>query len=130
MLQRAGYLQNSRCAAADEEGRPCRIVEISLDGRRFGTGVSELRQALDGRRPARVRLLRDDWGPVLGDTVGRAERSRTGKAIVFELVPGERYSVSAAALRAVLARAAAFAPVSAILPESIPAARRQIPVTG
>lgn len=114
----------------DDEGRAWRIVEISLDGRRFGTGVGELRQALDGRRPARVRLLRDDWGPVLGDTVGRAERSRTGKAVVFELVPGERYSVSAAALRAVLARAAAFAPVSAILPESIPAARRQIPVTG
>jgi hypothetical protein len=130
MLQRAGYLQNSRCAAADEGGRPCRIVEISLDGRRFGTGVGELRQALDGRRPARVRLLHDDWGPVLGDTVGRAERSRTGKAVVFELVFGERYSVSAAALRAVLARAAAFAPVSAILPRGIPAARRQVPVTG
>jgi hypothetical protein len=130
MLQRAGYLQNSRCAAVDEEGRACRIVEISLDGRRFGTRVGELRQALDGRRPARVRLLRDDWGPVLGDTVGRAERSRTGKAVVFELVPGERYSVSTAALRAVLARASTFAPVSAILPESVPATRRQVPLTG
>ena len=130
MLQRAGYLQNSRYAAVDEEGRPCRIVEIALADRRFGVRVGELRQALDGRRPARVRLLRDDWGPVLGDTVGRAERSRTGKAIVFELVPGERYTVSAAALRAVLARAAAFAPVSAILPGSIPTARRQVPVTG
>jgi hypothetical protein len=130
MLERAGYLQNSRCAAVDEWGRPCRIVEIALDGRRFGTRAGELRQALDGRRPARIRLLRDDWGPVLGDTVGRAERSRTGKAVVFELVPGERYTVPAAALRAVLARAAAFAPVSAILPGGIPAARRQAPVTG
>ncbi|ABN58405.1 MULTISPECIES: hypothetical protein [Methanoculleus] len=130
MLERAGYLQNSRCAAADEWGRPCRIVEIALDGRRFGARAGDLQQALGGRYPARVRLLRDDWGPVLGDTVGRAERSRTGKAVVFELVTGERYTVPAAALRAVLARAAAFAPVSAILPAGIPAARQQVLVTG
>jgi hypothetical protein len=130
MLERAGYLQNSRCAAADEWGRPCRIVEIALDSRRFGASVGELQQALGGRRPARIGLLRDDWGPVLGDTVGRAERSRAGKAVVFELVTGERYTVPAAALRAVLSRTAAFAPVSAILPGDIPAARRRAPVSG
>ncbi|MDN5339640.1 MAG: hypothetical protein PWQ30_749 [Euryarchaeota archaeon] len=130
MLERAGYLQNCRCAAADEWGRPCRIVEIVLDGRRFGARVGELQQALGGRRPARIGLLRDDWGPVLGDTVGRAERSRTGKAVVFRLVTGERYTVPVAALRAVLARTAAFAPVSAIIPAGIPAARQQALVTG
>ncbi|HOI12571.1 MAG TPA: hypothetical protein PLG75_01860 [Methanoculleus sp.] len=130
MLQRAGYLQNSRCAAVDEWGRPCRIVEITLDGRRFGARVGELQQALTGRRPARVVLLGNDWGPILGDTVGRAERSRSGKAVVFKLVTGERYTVPAAALRTVLARTAAFAPVSAILPAGIPAARQQVPVTG
>jgi hypothetical protein len=130
MLQRAGYLVRSRCAAVDEEGKTCRIVEVTLDGRRFGVRVGELRQALDGRRPARVGLLRDNWGPVLGGTVGRAERSRTGAAIVFELVTGERYTVPAAALRAVLARTSAFAPVAAILPAGGPAGRRQAPVTG
>jgi hypothetical protein len=130
MLERAGYLQNCRCAAADEWGRPCRIFEIVLDGRRFGARVGELQQALGGRRPARIGLLRDDWGPVLGDTVGRAERSRTGKAVVFRLVTGERYTVPVAALRAVLARTAAFAPVSAIIPAGIPAARQQALVTG
>ncbi len=130
MLERAGYLQNSRCAAVDEWGRPCRIVEISLDGRRFGARVGELQQALGDRCPARIELLRDDWGPVLGDTVGRAERSRAGKAVVFKLVTGKRYTVPAAALRAVLARTAAFAPVSAILSGDIPAARRRVPVSG
>ncbi|SCL74847.1 hypothetical protein L21_0731 [Methanoculleus chikugoensis] len=130
MLERAGYLQNSRCAAVDEWGRPCRIVEIALDGRRFGARVGELQQMLGGRCPARIGLLRDDWGPVLGDTVGRAERSRTGKAVVFKLVTGERYTVPAAALRAVLARTAAFAPVSAILPAGIPTVRQQVLVTG
>jgi hypothetical protein len=130
MLQRAGYLQNSRYAAVDEEGRPCRIVEIALADRRFGVRVGELRQALDGRRPARVGPLRRNRGPVIGDAVGRAERSQTGAAIIFEFATGERYTVPAAALRAVLSRAAAFAPVSAILPGSISAARRRVPVTG
>jgi len=130
MLQRAGYLQNSRYAAVDEGGRTCRIVEVALDGRRFGVRVGELRQALDGRRPARVGPLRHDRGPVLGDPVGRAERSRTGAAIIFEFIAGERYTVPAAALRAVLARTCAFAPVAAILPGGGPAARRQVPVTG
>lgn len=130
MLQRAGYLQNSRCAAIDGWGKPCRIVEISLDGRRFGARVAELQQALGGRRPARIGLLHDDWGPVLGDTVGRAERSRPGKAIVFELATGERYTVPAAALRAVIARTAAFAPVSAILSADAPALRQQALATG
>ena len=74
MLKRAGYLQNSRCAADDEWGRPCRIVEIALDGRRFGASVGELQQALGGRRPARIGLLRDDWGPVLGDTDRKSTR--------------------------------------------------------
>lgn len=124
MLRRAGYLQRCRCAAVDEGGRSCRIVEIVLDGRRLGIRVWELRQALDGRRPARVAPVRQDWGPVLGSTVGRAERSGTGAAIVIELVTGERYTVPAAALRAVLARAATFAPVAAIL-----AAGRRAPVT-
>lgn len=125
MLKRAGYLQRCRCAAVDEEGRTCRIVEVVLHGRRFGVRVGELRQALDGRRPARVGPLRDDWGMVLGGTVGRAERSRSGAAIVVELVTGERYTIPAAALRAVLARAAAFAPIAAVLP-----AGRRTPVTG
>ena len=126
MLQRAGYLQNSRCAAKDEWGRPCRFVEISLDGRRFGAKAAELQQTLSGRRLARIVLLRDDWGTVLGDTVGRAERSRSGKAIVFELAAGGRYTVPTATLRAVLARKAAFAPISAILP----ADRQQTCITG
>jgi hypothetical protein len=130
MLQRAGYLQSSRYAAADEEGRPCRIVEITLAGRRLGVRVGERRQALEGRRPVRVGVLRDNRGPVIGDMVGRAERSRSGKAVVFELVTGERYTVPAAALRAVLARTAAFAPVAAILPRAGPAARGQVPVAG
>ena len=130
MLQRAGYLQNSRCAARDEWGRPCRFVEIVLDGRRFGAKAAELQQALSGRRPARIVLLHDDWGTVFGDTVGRAERSCSGKAVVFELAAGGRYTVPAATLRAVLARKAAFALVSAILPTDISAARQQALITG
>ncbi|MCM2465085.1 hypothetical protein [Methanoculleus oceani] len=130
MLRRAGYLERCRSAAVDEEGRACRIVEVALDGRRFGVRVGELLQALDGRRPARVGPLRRDRGPVLGDTVGHAERSRTGAAIVFEFLTGERYTVPAAALRAVLARASTFAPVAAILPGARPAARQQVLVTG
>ena len=125
MLRRAGYLQRCRCAGVDERGRPCRIVEIALDGRLFGVRVGELRQALDGRHSARIGPLRQDWGPILGDTVGRAERSRTGAAVVFELITGERYTVPTAALRAVLARASTFAPVAAILP-----AGARAPVTG
>ena len=130
MLRRAGYIQRSRRAAVDEDGRTCRIVEVTLDGRRFGVRFGELRQALDGRRPARVGLLRENRGPVLGGVVGRAERSRSGAAIVFEFFTGERYAVPAAALRAVLARAAAYAPAAAILPEGRPAARQQVLVTG
>lgn len=124
MLQRAGYIQRGRCSAVDEDGKLCRIVEITLDGRQFGVRVGELRQALDGRRPARVELLRRDWGAILGGTVGRAERSRSGAAIVFALATGERYTVPAAALRALLARTSTYAPVAAVR------ARGSSPVTG
>lgn len=124
MLERAGYIQRSRCAAVDERGRSSRIVEVMLDSRRFGVRVWELRQALDGLRPARIELLRNNWGPVLGGTAGRAELSRTGAAITFTLMTGERYTAPAEALRAVLARAAAFAPVAAVR------SRGPSPVTG
>ncbi len=124
MLKRAGYIQRGRCAAVDGEGRSSRIVEVVLDGRQFGIRVWELREALDGRRPARVDLLRRDWGPVLGGTVGRAERSRTGAAITLTLMTGERYTVPVMALRVLLARAAAFAPVTAVRSCRLP------PITG
>lgn len=126
MLRRAGYIQGCRCAAVGEDGRPCRIVEVRLDGRRFGVRVDELRLTLAGRYPARVRLLGQDWSHVLGAVVGRAERSRTGAALIITLGTGERYTVPAAALRAVLARVSAFAPISAVLPGS----RQQVLVTG
>ena len=114
MLERAGYIQRGRCAAVDGEGRSSRIVEAVLNGRQFGVRVWELRQALDGRRPARVEVLRRDWGPVLGGTVGRAEVLGAKTAITLTLVTGERYTVPIVALRALLARAAAFAPVAAV----------------
>lgn len=126
MLRRAGYIQGCRCAAVGEDGRPCRIVEVRLDGRRFGVRVDELRLTLAGRYPARVRLLGQDWGQALGAVVGLAERSRTGAALIITLGTGERYTVPAAALRAVLARVSAFAPISAVLPGS----RQQVLVTG
>lgn len=130
MLRKAGFIERGRRAAIDEDGRPCRIVEVTLDGRRFGARFNELRQALDTRRPARVEPLGDNRGPVLGGVVGRAERSRSGAAIIFEFFTGERYTVPTAALRAVLARAASYAPVAAILPDGRPASRQQVLITG
>jgi hypothetical protein len=130
MLRRAGYIQRCRCAAVDERGRSSPIVEVMLDNRRFGVRVWELRQALDGLRPARVESLRQDWGPVLGGTAGHAELSRSGAALTVTLLTGERYTVPTTAVRAVLARAAGFAPVAAVLPAGGPAARRRASVTG
>ncbi|HQD26726.1 MAG: hypothetical protein GX186_05110 [Methanoculleus thermophilus] len=115
MLRRAGYLQRCRCAAVDRNGRTARIVEAVLDGRRFGIRVRELRQALDGLASARIESLHQDWGAVLGVTAGHANLSRSGAALTFTLRAGERYTVPAAAVRAVLDRSAAFAPVAAVL---------------
>ncbi|WP_317064089.1 hypothetical protein [Methanoculleus caldifontis] len=92
---------------------------------RFGVRAWELRQALDGLRPARIEWLRQDRGPVLDGAAGSGELSRSGAALTFTLLTGERYTVPTTAVRAVFARAAAFAPVAAVLP-----AGRRTSVTG
>jgi hypothetical protein len=133
MIQRAGYVQRSRSAATDETGTACRIVEFTVDGRQFGIREDELRRALTTWLSARVESLRHDWGPRLGGVVGYAERSRSGKAIVVELLTGQRFTVPAESLRAVLARSSAFAPVSEILivpPLNRPAVRQQLLAVG
>jgi hypothetical protein len=133
MMRRAGYVRLSRCAAVDGTGAPCQIVELTIDGCPFGIREPELRRVLTTWLSARVEPLRQNWGQHLDGVAGYAERSQSGNAVMVELLTGRRFTIPAAALRAVLARSRAFASVSEILtppPQSRPVAQQHLPVGG
>ncbi|WP_174719406.1 hypothetical protein [Methanoculleus taiwanensis] len=116
MSRRAGYIQRYRSYAYDSRGYSCQIVEVTIHGIRYGIRDGELRRALAGRGHARVEALRQDWRQYLDGTVGYANRSKSGRALVIDLAPGRRYSIAAESLRAVLSRKRSYASVIEVAP--------------
>ncbi|MDD1718455.1 MAG: hypothetical protein LUQ25_00215 [Methanoregulaceae archaeon] len=111
MMKKAGYLERNGRMALDDEGKPCEIVEIRIDGSRFGIRVPEMRRAIRGELSVRVERLHQNWKPYLGGIAGLAHRSRSGRALNVEMIGGDAFTLSIDAVCAVLSRKERFASV-------------------
>jgi hypothetical protein len=118
MISKAGYFQQNGYAALDDEGMPNQIAELNIYGTKYGIRLDELREALNGRHPARVERVFQNWQQYLGGIAGLARISRSGKALNIELVEGGRYTVSLDSLVSALSRRGMYASVGEI-PEPV-----------
>ncbi|WP_319540833.1 hypothetical protein [uncultured Methanospirillum sp.] len=112
MLEKAGFIQKSRMITIDETGNPTEIVEVVIEGRRYGIQVDELVQALRGSLSARTFKLRTNWKQYVGALAGIAYLSNSGRALNFEFIDGSKFTTSIDSLRSLLSRHSQYAPVA------------------
>ena len=112
MLEKAGFIQKSRMITIDEAGNPTEIVEVVIEGRRYGIQTDELYQALRGKISARTFKLRTNWKQYVGALAGIAYLSHSGRALNFEFIDGSKFTVSIDSLRSLLTRRSPYAPVA------------------
>jgi hypothetical protein len=114
MIPKAGYIQQNRYAALDDEGMPNQIAELNIHGIKYGIRLDELKEALYGRHPARVERVFQNWQQYLGGIAGLARISRSGKALNIELIEGGRFTISLDSLVSALSRRGMYASVGEI----------------
>ncbi|ABD40544.1 hypothetical protein Mhun_0792 [Methanospirillum hungatei JF-1] len=112
MLEKAGYMQKAKAVTIDEEGLPTEIIELVIDGKRFGIVLEDLNHAIRGKISARTFQLRLNWKQYVSTTAGLAYLSYSGKALNIELMDGNRYTVSLDSLKSLLCRRSSYAPVA------------------
>ena len=101
-MEKAGYLQQTRSQAFDNEGQVHDIVELHILGNRYAIRKSDLMNALSGRMYVQVEELTRDWNDYLGLTRGLAHVSASGKALNIDLFGSGNFTLSLAVLRAVI----------------------------
>jgi hypothetical protein len=112
MLEKAGFIQKSRMVTIDENGNPTEIIEVNIEGRRYGVEMKELYNALRGKVSARTFKIRTNWKQYVGSLAGLAYLSHSGRALNFEFIDGSKFTVSLDSLKSLLAKKSGYAPVA------------------
>jgi hypothetical protein len=102
MMEKAGYLQRTRCQALDSEGVLNEVLELHICGSRYAVRRADLIRAVSGRVMIQVEELTKNWEYYLGTTAGLAQVSASGKALNIDLFGAGSFTVSLISLRAVL----------------------------
>jgi hypothetical protein len=102
MMEKAGYLQQTRSRAFDSEGLQHDIVELHILGNRYAVRRSDLVKAVSGKIYVQVEELTRNWNEYLGLTRGLAHVSVSGKALNIDLFEIGSFTLSLSTLRAVL----------------------------
>ncbi|MDD1686496.1 hypothetical protein [Methanoregula sp.] len=102
MMEKAGYLQQTRSQAFDNEGQVHDIVELHILGNRYAIRKSDLMKALSGRMYVQVEEVTRNWNDYLGLTRGLAHVSVSGKALNIDLFGAGNFTLSLSMLRAVI----------------------------
>ena len=102
MMEKAGYLQQTRSQALDSEGVSHDIVELHILGSRYAIRKSELVKAVSGRMYVQVEEITRNWNEYLGLTRGLAHVSASGKALNIDLFESGSFTLSLSTLRAVI----------------------------
>ena len=102
MMEKAGYLQRTRCQAIDSDGVINEVLELHICGTRYAVRRADLIRAVSGRVTIQVDELTKNWEYYLGVTAGLAQVSASGKALNIDLFGTGSFTVSLASLRAVL----------------------------
>ena len=101
-MQKAGYLQRTRCQAIDNDGVLNEVLELHICGSRYALRRADLIRAVSGRVMIQVEELTKNWEYYLGATAGLAQVSASGKALNIDLFGTGSFTLSLNALRAVL----------------------------
>jgi len=101
-MQRAGYLSRDGKKVLDAEGVPREILELNIHGARLCILIDDLFSALRNGNSVCTWRIKQNWMEYLGGQAGRAQVSRSGKALNIDLVNGDRYTLSLDSLREVL----------------------------
>ncbi|MCK9581025.1 MAG: hypothetical protein M0Q92_11365 [Methanoregula sp.] len=102
MMEKAGYLQRTRCQALDSEGVLNEVLELHICGSRYAVRRADLIRAVSGRVMIQVEELTKNWEYYLGVTTGLAQISASGKALNIDLFGAGSFTISLNSLRAVL----------------------------
>jgi len=102
MMEKAGYLQRTRCQAIDSDGVSNEVLELHICGSRYAVRRADLVRAVSGRVMIQVEELTKNWEYYLGATAGLAQVSASGKALNIDLFSAGSFTISLASLRAVL----------------------------
>ncbi|MGD0079116.1 MAG: hypothetical protein ABSB80_00530 [Methanoregula sp.] len=102
MMEKAGYLQQTRYRAQDSEGTAHEVVELHILGNRYAIRRADLIKAVSGRVFVQVEELSHNWNYYLGQTRGLAHVSASGKALNIELFENGNFTLSLTTLRAVV----------------------------
>lgn len=120
MLDKAGYMQKAKTVTIDEDGIPTEVIELIIEGKRFGVLTHELLKAIKGTISARTFKLRINWKQYVCETVGLVYLSHSGKAVNIEFIDGNRYTVALSSLKSMLTRRSTYAPVARLPISSVP----------
>jgi hypothetical protein len=102
MMQKAGYIQRTRCHALDCDGIVHEVVEIHILGTRYAIRLTDLVKGISGHVYIQVEAINREWNNYLGATCGLAQVSVSGKALNIELFETGNFTVSLATIRAVI----------------------------
>ena len=102
MMEKAGYLQRTRCQAIDSDGVANEVLELHICGSRYALRRADLIRAVSGRVMVQVEELTKNWEYYLGATAGLAQVSVSGKALNIDLFGTGSFTIALSALRAVL----------------------------
>ena len=101
-MEKAGYLQQTRCRAIDSEGMEHEVVELHVLGDRYAIRKAELLMAVSGKVYVQIEELTRNWDYYLGQTRGLAHVSVSGKALNIDLFEAGTFTLSLTTLRAVM----------------------------
>lgn len=102
MMEKAGYLQRTKCQAIDSDGVINEVIDLHICGSRYAIRRADLIRAVSGRVTIQVDELSRNWEYYLGATAGLAQVSASGKALNIDLFGAGSFTVSLSSLRAVL----------------------------
>ena len=88
MITRAGYLKQTGFAAIDDEGSPHEITELMIHGTKFAIRLDDLRDTLERHQISRIEKIFQNWQQYLGGIAGLVKLSKSGRALVIEMVDG------------------------------------------
>jgi hypothetical protein len=125
MMEKSGYLQQTRCRAIDSEGMEHEVMELHVLGDRYAIRKAELLRAVSGKVYVQIEELTRNWDYYLGQTRGLAHVSASGKALNIDLFETGTFTLSLTTLRAVIYGKERMAVIVKI-PESSPLRIRRV----
>jgi hypothetical protein len=111
-LEKAGFMQISRVVTIDEYGNPTSIIEVVIDGKRYGITTEELQDAVRGKASARTFKIRSNWKQYISSLAGIAYRSKSGRALNFELLDGSKFTAALDSVLSLLYKKGRYAQIA------------------